>query len=418
MGYVALAALNNSWPEDHDDDFYLDRQLTSDQAPSGPQLPPPEEFAICGRTAKFHQASWPLQQKHYNCPKHSPNKKTLLLKKQPAFGRSGNRLRSFLRAVQFARDKGVQLGVMHNSWATKTIRQFFMADDGNWKSMEQSLCIKMYKKRPRRRVVRKTPKQLFYYKSKAPKEIYAASQLHIMRTLFQHYNAGVGHNGTKVVKKNMCSGINALFTSAGDEEEVGGEDHRSLALYSAIHLRSFEGTGKRRLKKSAKKTKCDKKAASEMKPEYVKSILAPIGMLAHPIVIVSDNQKGSKKALDRLLKDPEIGPMVRVVPKEARWKGGDMTLAVMVSTYHCILGMSTAFPSIYLSLCGTWTLLFVSEIMQANVFIGHPSSTLSGFIAKSRAALGFGHSNYVHLAKDKTGKWKRVYKILGGYSYM
>merc|ERR1712194_77318 len=74
---LALAALNNSWLEDHDDDFYFNRQLTSDQAPSGPQLPPPEEFAICGRTAKFHQASWPLQQKHYNCPKHSPNKKTL-----------------------------------------------------------------------------------------------------------------------------------------------------------------------------------------------------------------------------------------------------------------------------------------------------------------------------------------------------
>merc|ERR1712194_488327 len=272
-------------------------------------------------------------------------------------------------------------GVMHNSWATKTIRQFFMADNRNWKSMEENLCIKVYKKRPKQRI-NKTPKQLFYFKSKAPKEKYAASQLHIMRTLFQHYNTVVGHNGTKVIK-NMCSGINALFTSAGDEEEVGGEDHRSLALYSAIHLRSFEGTGKRRLKKSAKKTKCDKKAASEMKPEYVKSILAPIGMLAHPIVTVSDNQKGSKKALDRLLKDPDIGRMVRVVPKEARWKGGDMTLAVM-----------------------------------ANVFIGHPSSTLSGFIAKSRAALGFGHSNYVHLAKDKTGKWKRVYKILGGYSYM
>merc|ERR1712194_940053 len=207
------------------------------------------------------------------------------------------------------------------------------------------------------------------------------SQLHIMRTLFQHYNTGVERNGTQVVR-NMCSGIDALFTNVGDEEEVGGEDHRSLALYSAIHLRSFEGTGKRRLKRTCKKKKCDKKAATEMKPEYVQSILAPIGMLAHPIVIVSDNQKGSKKALDRLLKDPKIGPMVRVVPKEARWKGGDMTQAVM-----------------------------------ANVFIGHPSSTLSGFIARSRVALGFGHSNYIHLAKDEKGKWKRVWKILGGYSY-
>jgi len=37
----------------------------------------------------------------------------------------------------------------------------------------------------------------------------------------------------------MCSGINALFTSDGDEEEVGGEDHRSLALfcYSSAILR-------------------------------------------------------------------------------------------------------------------------------------------------------------------------------------
>merc|ERR1712194_104172 len=170
-----------------------------------------------------------------------------------------------------------------------------------------------------------------------------------------------GRNGTKVVR-NMCSGIDALFTNAGDEEEVGGEDHRSLASYSTIHLRSFEGSGESILATTARKTKCDKKAANEMKPEYIKSILGPIGMLAHPIVIISDNQEGSKQVLDRLLEDPDIGPMVRVVPKGPRWKGGDMTLAVM-----------------------------------ANVFIGHPSSTWSVFITNSRVALGFGHSNYMNL---------------------
>merc|ERR1712194_354083 len=116
--------------------------------------------------------------------------------------------------------------------------------------------------------------------------------------------------------------------------------------------------------------------------EYIKSILGPIGMLARPIVIISDNQEGSNQVLDRLLEDPDIGPMVRVVPEGPRWKGGDMTLAVM-----------------------------------ANVFIGHPSSTWSGFIANSRVALGFGDSNYINLAKDEKGKWKRVWKILGGYSY-
>ena len=54
-------------------------------------------------------------------------------------------------------------------------------------------------------------------------------------------------------------------------------DPRSLALYSAIHLRSFEKKVKRMLAKTATRTGCDPLAALEMKPEYVKSILAPIG---------------------------------------------------------------------------------------------------------------------------------------------
>ena len=86
------------------------------------------------------------------------------------------------------------------------------------------------------------------------------------------------------------------------------------------------------LAKTARKTGCDPLAASEMTPEYVKSILAQTGMLAHPIIVISDNQTGSKNALNRLLRDPDIGQLVRVVPEEARWLGGDMTLAVMVRT--------------------------------------------------------------------------------------
>ena len=179
-----------------------------------------------------------------------------------------------------------------------------------------------------------SPIQLFYYRSKAPKQKHVASQLHILRTLFQHYNTEIGQNGTQVVQ-DMCLGIDALFSKTGEEEGVGGgdgDDSRSEALYSAIHLRSFEGHGAQMLAKTARKTGCDPLAASEMTPEYVKSILAQTGMLAHPIIVISDNQTGSKNALNRLLRDPDIGQLVRVVPEEARWLGGDMTLAVMVRT--------------------------------------------------------------------------------------
>ena len=41
------------------------------------------------------------------------------------------------------------------------------------------------------------------------------------------------------------------------------------------------------------------------------------------------------------------------------------------------------------------------------MFIGHPSSTMSGFIGRSRVALGFEH-NYIYLAKDENGSWKTV----------
>ena len=98
-------------------------------------------------------------------------------------------------------------------------------------------------------------------------------------------------------------------------------------------LRSFEGNGKKILAKTAKTRGCDPAAAQEMRPEYVKSILAPLGMLQHPVIVVSDHEKGSKPVLARLLRDPDIGPMVQEVPTEARWFGGDMTLAVMVSVH-------------------------------------------------------------------------------------
>lgn len=155
----------------------------------------------------------------------------------------------------------------------------------------------------------------------------------------------------------MCSGIDAVF---GNE--------KSHVIYSVIHSRHLEELGPDILGGicTETKAKCDPMAALEMRPDYIKSILAPLGMLRHPIVLITDGQDFS--VVQRLMADEEIRPMLRVVPEESSSIGADLMLGVM-----------------------------------SNVFIGNPASSISGFIAKSRLSLGFGQT---YLFRNKTeGVW-------------
>ena len=307
------------------------------------------DFFVCGRAARHHPASWSRQQKYDACPRHGARRRRpLVLKGDRAFGGAGNRLRTFLRAMQYARDKQVPLVLVANSWAMRTLTsQFFAADGRNWiAQMEKSLCLKVLTKAPKLFKWTSSPKMLFYYQSTASKESQEASQLQIMRTLFRHHNAGMGHNDTAA--KNMCVGIDALFMNVGmgEQARAGKEkDYRHSALYSAIYLANSKGKGETMLSQNVKKRGCDPRAAREMTPDYVKSILGPLGMLAHPIVVVVDRHKGSAAALRRLVSDQDLGRVIRVLPEEARWSGGDMTLAVMVSARNCIRGTHDIFSS-------------------------------------------------------------------------
>ena len=129
----------------------------------------------------------------------------------------------------------------------------------------------------------------------------------------------------------MCSGIDSLFAPGGNGG-AAAEDPQSSAKYSVVHLRSLKGeAGFWILGKVASRMGCDPVAALEIEPEYATSILEPLGMLEHPIVIIWDGQK--KGELDRLMGNPDIGPVACVVPEEAQWFGGDVTLAVMVSNF-------------------------------------------------------------------------------------
>lgn len=338
-------------------------------------------IAVCGRSADdtigSHQ-DLSLQQQYETCPEYDPKETPILvLEGYETYGRTGNHMRTLLYAIQYARDNQFQLAIMHNSWAMDVLLQFFMASgDDDWiAQLEKSLCVTIIRwpsefEGREHHIVLKSSKALFYYATSSDQTDFVASQLNILRTMFSNFNNGMGHDQYGESVNSMCSGINSLFGNK-EEGEAGDTDQRNSAIYSVIHLRHLEGQpGKHILKWVAKNTGCDPEAALEMRPQYVKSILEPLGMLQHPIVVITDGQQ--PPVLKRLMADEDIGPMIHLVPNEARWIGGDLTLAVM-----------------------------------SNVFIGNPASSISGFIARSRIALGYGH-NYLFRAKDTKTGWKTV----------
>ena len=140
--------------------------------------------------------------------------------------------------------------------------------------------------------------------------------------------------------------------------------------YTVIHSRSLEGEpGKRLLARVAHASGCDDTAALKMTPEYIKSILRPLNMLDKPILFITDHQRQGKETLKNLLADKEIGPSIRYdksLGGGSSWVGGDITAATL-----------------------------------ATVFIGNPASTLSGFIAKSRIALGYDNTYLFRKRKEK-----------------
>mmetsp|Transcript_19010 Transcript_19010/g.41193 ORF Transcript_19010/g.41193 Transcript_19010/m.41193 type:complete len:443 (-) Transcript_19010:325-1653(-) len=342
----------------------------------GGLLRPNNKLLVCGQPTNIDSATdgLTLKSKYTTCPKMDKNKNTVILKGHQLFGRTGNHLRALFNAFQYTRDNDFQLGIARDSWAMDVLTSMFMVHGGDmegWEShIEEALCVKIFRSEPDlsgwktpqiNRKNRLVYGHLFYYQSTTPLEEQVSSYSYTLRTMFSSYNTGDGFDRFGNQVQDMCSGIHSLF---------GGED-RIPAIYSVVHQRSLEGgPGLDILAAEANRTGCDPTAALSMEPEYIKSILAPLDMLGHPIVLITDGQ--NMEVVERLMADPSIGPMIRTVPEESCWFGGDVMLGVM-----------------------------------ANVFIGNPASTMSVFVGKSRVALGLGHT-YVYLARNENGDWVTV----------
>jgi len=164
--------------------------------------------------------------------------------------------------------------------------------------------------------VHQDTKDLLWYRSETKLGEYIDSQEYTIRSLFRNYNDGDGVDSKHVPVRDMCSGIHAAAS----------------AVYTVIHSRYLEGEpGKRLLRKVARTSGCDREAALNMEPEYVKTILEPLGMMRYPIIFISDGQNTA--VLERLKADRDLRHLIRTVPEDASWIGGDLTLAVMSNVF-------------------------------------------------------------------------------------
>ena len=275
------------------------------------------------------------------------------------YGRTGNQLIEFFSALQMARDKNMTLGITVENWAVKFLEDIWLINQNDTRTkqwlqhLETSLCVKVFYSKLDLKGLKTTllnnTKELFEYKSDAPFDEFVASTMHSIRALYG-----------PPINTRLCSGIDIIF---GDEKKY--------AKYTAIHSRSREGTASKTMQNFCGIRRCDPVGALEMNPDYVKSILGPLGMLEYPIVLITDGQDAS--VIQRLITDPEIRPLLHMIPLEQSWVGGDMTLAIM-----------------------------------ADVFLGLPVSTFSTFISKARLSIGFGHS-YLYRVKNNNGTWNNSF---------
>ena len=335
-------------------------------------------------------------QEHMNKPKSETS--VLLLDGLAGFGRTGNNFIEFLHALQYARDQpentNMIVGIIFGTFFQQRIMEYSFAIPNDdivlWKEMfESAFCVKIFDDRKEleeykfvdQRVGRRTGiRDLFLYSplryehksgsiSKTGIKLqseYVEYQTHLLRTFWRSHHTGVDQEGIRMTSvhheqvKDMCSVVNRMFPQDRKKNQE--------IKYTVIHSRSLEGEpGKRLLARVAAASGCDSRAALDMSPDYIKSILKETDMLSHPVLFITDHQR--PEILQKLRDDPDIGPNIRLIPDEVSWVGGDITAAVMSS-----------------------------------VFIGNPASTLSGFIAKSRVALGY-TDNYLfrRLKENKSG---------------
>ena len=336
------------------------------------------QFIMCDRPTPLNYAIHPQmkEQVTYNSgqdtfiPQWPSQKKLLLLRKDDyLFGHIGNQINSLLHAYNYARDHQLELGATFHSWVIEAI-QFMGYESNDNKELREEIRNELgitiirnstdlvdYEE-----VIQLTAKDLYFYKSPGDNwEDNMNFHIGILRRIFLRYNRALGyaHHGLRAT--NVCRTFDDLFPHGS----------RSTMKYTVIHSRFMEGRAEFKLNQLAKTSGLTPKGALEMSPKYIRMILKPLGLLNHPIVLFSDGELPSVE--EGLLNDPVIGPKLIVLSNKKSLTGPDTALAIL-----------------------------------SDVYIGNPASVTSGYIARSRYALGYNEEQTYMFRKEHHDKWISV----------
>ncbi|KAL7522359.1 hypothetical protein ACHAWX_007044 [Stephanocyclus meneghinianus] len=314
----------------------------------------------------------------------APRKRTkLLLLKDPStsLGAShniGNQVNALLHAFDYARYNDMDLGMTMDSWAMKTIHHMFMQDFfssiTNAKAvtaatsrelLQNELGIKIItdeKQLQSYAVVESgSSRDLLNYHPPSLLEDWRQIMKHhvfILQRLFRHYNDGNGYSINRSessemsLTEQMCSELHSLFG-----------DKMSQTLYTVIHTKDADlGAGD------------VAPMGSLITSEYLHSVLKELGMTKYPVVLLSDESTASQLVEEELNMDPTIASNLKVIYSHADLSGPEAMVAILSSVY-----------------------------------IGNPGSATSGFIARSRYALGFEGGTFM-FNRDTLAKWKNECK--------
>eukprot|EP00804_Cyclotella_cryptica_P023021 CCRYP_000292-RA/>CCRYP_000292-RA protein AED:0.42 eAED:0.42 QI:0/-1/0/1/-1/1/1/0/452 len=341
----------------------------------------PSPFVMCERPTPLYKF---MDDPTMEWSSEAPRTRTkLLLLKDPSISLGGsnnigNQVNALLHAFDYARYNDMDLGLTMDSWAMKTIHHMFMQDFfssiTNAKAVTAATAIELLQNELGIKIITddeqlrsyevvesgSSQELLNYHPPSMLKDWKQIMRHHvfILQRLFRHYNGGNGfsinrsESSEMTFTKQMCMELHALF---GDE--------MSRTLYTVIHTKDADlGAGD------------VAPTGSLITSEYLHAVLKELGMSKHPIVLLSDESTASQLVEEELKLDPTIALNLKVIYSHPDLSGPEAMVAILSSVY-----------------------------------IGSPGSATSGFISRSRYALGFKGGTFM-FNKDTLGKWKHECK--------
>jgi len=351
-----------------------------------------EYFTLCSR--KILRKNMPKLPENvtlnFGAPDWNRNKSHVIVARHKRiYGQTGNHLRAFFKSCDMARDAGATLAIHDEGFPIDSpLNEVFLGLHGNNphrnRLLEENFGLLVIGPRDEMpsyisknasiEVVKSS--SMFWYKSELSLHGRKQHRQYLLQHLYQITADEMKKHPDSTRVVNMCSPLWAFFGKdikgpENNEKMVNGTRYimNITEKYSVVHSRFFEGNGYKSLEKMHKKFGVDPKASIDLPPDYITSILTPLGMQNKSIIIIADGK--NTEPVNRLKSDPGIGHLIHLVPPDVSSMIGDMMIGIL-----------------------------------GDVFIGNPASTFSWFIAQSRNALGLDHS-YLFLKRQKENSTNR-----------